>query len=150
MTRQHRCIPPRLPVPGSTLSMLPFHVWGFFARSYLFIHAGLLVFLLNFLLIGIDCSWTSRRWSLSINHVFFLGSLFPPEPYPMGLFQADLWRGHYCSPEVQHRDLAFCSVPSSQDPELHYLTVTAAKAVFDLRTPNKPSRVRKYEIHKCE
>lgn len=43
-----------------------------------------------------------------------------------------------CSPEVQGCDLAFHPPPSPQDPELHNLTDTTAKADFDLHILNKP------------
>lgn len=43
-----------------------------------------------------------------------------------------------CSPEVQGGDPAFCSAPSSQDPELYHLKVTAGKDAFDLHIPDLP------------
>lgn len=39
-----------------------------------------------------------------------------------------------------------CLSPSSREPELHPLTVTAAKAAFDLRIPNKPLLVGRSEV----
>lgn len=39
------------------------------ARSSWLIHAGFLVFLLHFLLMGMDCSWSQKKWSLTINHL---------------------------------------------------------------------------------
>lgn len=46
-----------------------------------------------------------------------------------------------CSPEVQGCGPAFCPGPSSQEPELHQLTVTAAKAAPELHIPNQFSLV---------
>lgn len=61
-------IPHRLPVPVSTFCMLLFCALSF-AGSYLFIHAGLLAFFSNFLLLRMDCSWPWRRWRLNINQL---------------------------------------------------------------------------------
>ena len=51
-----------------------------------------------------------------------------------------------CSPEVQGSELVFHSPLCPQDPELHYLLVTAAKAVFDLHIPIEPLLVGEYEL----
>ena len=67
----------------------------------------------------------------------------------MGLFQAhpsSLEEAKVCFPEVQGRDPAFCSAPSSQNPKLHHLMVTAAKDTFNLYIPNKPFLVCKCEV----
>lgn len=50
----------------------------------------------------------------------------------MELFQADPEEA-----KVQACDFGFFPALSSHDPEQHYLTVTAAKAVFDLYIPNQ-------------
>lgn len=53
------------------LSLLPaFYspfLWLSLDRSSSFIHTGLLAFLPDFLLFGMDCSWAWRRWSWNIN-----------------------------------------------------------------------------------
>lgn len=56
-----------------------------FARGILFVHAGLLAFLPDILLIGMDCSCTLRTWSLNNTQL----SWTLTRPYCMGLIQAD-------------------------------------------------------------
>ncbi|KAK4828649.1 hypothetical protein QYF61_000297 [Mycteria americana] len=51
-----------------------------------------------------------------------------------------------CSPEVLGCELAFHAPPCPQEPELHHLMVTAAKAAFDLHIPSEPIVVGEYEI----
>ena len=51
-----------------------------------------------------------------------------------------------CSPEVQGCDLTFCPAPSSQDPELHHLTVTITKVPFDLHILSEAFLICEYEV----
>ena len=39
------------------------------SRSSLFMHAGILEFLPDFLFVGMPCSWAWRRWSLNMSHI---------------------------------------------------------------------------------
>lgn len=59
------------------------------ARSWFYIHAGLLAFL-HFLCFGADNSRAWKKWSQNISFLWFL---LPLELYLMGHFQADRGRG---------------------------------------------------------
>lgn len=63
---------------------------------------------------------------------------FSPAPYPTLSFQAHPEQAQVCSPEGQGCDPAFCLVPSFEDPDLHHLIFTAAKAAApNHHTPRK-------------
>jgi len=51
-----------------------------------------------------------------------------------------------CSPEVQACELAFGPAPSSQNPELSYLMLPAARTAFYLRIPSKTLLVDENDI----
>jgi len=68
------------------------------SRSSLFIHAGLLLFLPDFLFVEMHCSWAGRRWSWILTS--FLGPLFPPGLYPMVLYRAGPCRGQSLTSRV--------------------------------------------------
>lgn len=46
------------------------------ARTSLLIHAGFLAFLLDCLLIGTDCSWSQKKWSLTCNQLPQISSVY--------------------------------------------------------------------------
>lgn len=82
MLRQCLCIPPRLSVHASTLCIFEF------VQELIVIYSGLPAFLTGLLFNKVDVSWAESRWSLNNNQL----SWAPLQPYPMGLFQAELWR----------------------------------------------------------
>lgn len=99
-----------------------------FARSTLFIYAGLMKFFcLAFLLTGMNYILGGRDpWIPTL----FLGPLFPPGPYPIRLCQADTCRGQslFSSGPGLWSCFLPCFLLSSQDAEPHHLMVTAIKA----------------------
>lgn len=110
-------------------------------RSTLF-YAVLLAFLPDFVFVWIYPSWVWKRWWVWNS---FLGPLLPPVPYPMGLFQMDLWRSQSllsCNPVFGSWFLSslffgYWTLPSlghcSQGNIWHYIH-------------NKPFLVDEYEV----
>lgn len=99
---------------------------------------------LNLLQIRKDGLWAWRRWSLKLSELSW--TLFSPGPSPIGFLQAGPWAGPSllpCSPALWSW---FCVASSSQDPELHHLTVTTVKAALSLHTPEQFFLVYQYEV----
>lgn len=92
-------ISPVLLVSASTFCIFPFYSWVLPGAPCLSRQACLHFCLTSYLLgwiaceLGVDDFWMSAS---------FLGPLFPLGPFPMGLFQADPWRGQslFWTPEV--------------------------------------------------
>lgn len=100
--------------------------------SNMFIHADLLAFLNIFLLFEMDCC--GKLVGDPLIFLSFLGSLFSPGSFPMGLFQADMWR--VPSLLIWSPELWSCVLPSNPFTILNSpIMVTAAKAAFWLHSP---------------
>lgn len=110
--------------------VLPFYLSLF--RSSLLIHTIFLVFLPNFMVIGLVVSWAGRSWTLNVNQ------------HSEGtLFSRDL--SHKTFLKFLGHDLAFHLPHCPRNSEFHHLTVTTTKAVFDLLIPDKYALVSGYE-----
>lgn len=97
------------------------------ARSILFIYAGLLVFLSDFLFVEAHCFWTWKRWFLNINQfpwapLHFRAMSHSPLASRWIPKEAKVW-----SPKVPCNELAIHQ-GCSMDPELGHFMMTAVKA----------------------
>lgn len=125
-------IPSRLPVPTSTYFMFLFYVliWSTATATRSSMQTSW-----HF--------WTSScllRWTVvelegdPLIFLSFLGSLFSPGFYSMGLFQADMWR--VPSLLIWSPELWSCILPSNPFTILNSpILLTAAKAAFCLHSP---------------
>ena len=94
-------------------------------------------------------SWTSCRWSTILElrgrdlwiSMSSSGPSYFQHHIPQDSSKQIPEMAKVCSPEIQACDLPFCFVPSSQDPKLHHLMVTAAKAAPDTNIINRFSFV---------
>lgn len=121
------CIPPRLPVPTSTLYTPTFCVWAHpssppSVSDQLCWNASILI------LSKMILEW----WSS------FLWPLFPPELYPMVFYQAGSWRGWHLLPWVQDNEPIVLAVLRTSVKFQHF-TVMAAKITPELHLSTNPS-----------
>lgn len=84
------CIPPKLPVSNCTFCLLPFCVQVLPGAACSSMQASW-----HFCLTSCSLGWTvlELRRNDPGQSISFLGPLFPLGSHPLGLFQADPWRG---------------------------------------------------------
>lgn len=87
-----------------------------FFSSSLFIHADILLPLLDFLLIGMHRSWVQKKWSLNINQLSSMVSSH-------GILPRRCLKRPVSPPKAQSCDLTYCPASSWQNPELNEFVI---------------------------